>query len=149
MVARAACDDVHAVDEIELLGCHVELVDLEPTAHEASGERIADDARLLVNLLEHEVGISALLGNVHVPRDMGRCELDFPTVVVEERNGVRRQAGDLTVVEIHHVTRGADDGNCIGGDVGSIRCRAHDDGHVTARDHDDTRLVHAGHGETV
>ena len=88
MVGRAAGDHVHAVDEVELLHGQIELVDRKRAVHEATGQRVADDARLLVNLLEHEVGIAALLRHVDVPVDVRHARLDLPPRRIEARNGI-------------------------------------------------------------
>ncbi len=42
----------------------------------ATNQRVAHDARLLVNLLEHKVGITALFCHVQVPVDVGDLGLD-------------------------------------------------------------------------
>ena len=61
MVACAARDDVHAVDEVELLEVIRSSSSMESAPFtEPSSKRVANDARLLVNLLQHEIGVSAL-----------------------------------------------------------------------------------------
>ena len=60
MIARAARDHVHAIDHVELLVRQAELVDVElPRGGKAAHQRVAHHARLLVDLLHHEVGIPA------------------------------------------------------------------------------------------
>ncbi len=149
MVRRAAGDDVDAVDEVELLGREVELVDLQRAGGQAPGQGVADDARLLVDLLEHEVGVAALLGHVQVPVHVGDGGIEGPAGLVEEGDGVRREARHLAVGEHHHVARGVDHGDDVAGDVAAALAAAHHDGRVLAGDDDDAGLVGAHDGQAV
>ena len=97
VIARAARDDVHAVDEVELLGRQVELVDGKRAVHEPSGERVADDTRLLVDLLQHKVGVAALFGQVNIPIDMRHRRGNGAPRFVGVPDAGRRQARVLAV----------------------------------------------------
>ena len=150
MVAGAARDDVNTVDEVELLHGKVQLIDGKGAAHQTARQRIADDARLLVDLLEHEVGVSALLGHVEVPvnvRDPGIFDDLAGGGVV--RHALGRELGQLAVVHDHHVARGVDHGDDVAGDVGALHALAHHQRGVLARGHDGARLVGGHDGQRI
>ena len=150
MVAGAARDDVNAIDEVELLHGKVQLIDGKGAAHQTARQRIADDARLLVDLLEHEVGVSALLGHVEVPinvRDLGVLDDLAGGGVV--RHALGRELGQLTVVHDHHVARGVDHGDDVAGNIGALGALAHHQRGILARGHDGARLVGGHDGQRV
>ena len=65
VIAGAAGDHVDTVDVVELLEGQTQLVDIELAGRRhTANQRVAHDARLLVDLLEHKVGIAALFGHV-------------------------------------------------------------------------------------
>ena len=77
MIAGAAGDHVDTVDVVELLEGQAQLIDVELAGRRhTANQRVAHDARLLVDLLEHKVGIAALFGHVQIPIDMGDLGLD-------------------------------------------------------------------------
>ena len=149
MIGRAAGDHVHAIDEVELLGRQVKLVDRKRAVDQASRQRVADDARLLVDLFEHEVGVAALLGNVHVPVDMRNARLEQIARFVEVPDVVGREKRELAVAQHYHVARGVDDGDDVGGDVTAVLAPADDDGAVLARHDDSVGFVGADHRQAV
>ena len=150
MIARAACDHVDAVDEVELLERKPELVDIELArgAH-AAHERIAHDAGLLADLLEHEVGIAALLRHVHVPVDVRHRGLDGAALLVGIRDALRGEAGELAILEHDHVARRVDKRDDVGGDVAAPLPAPDDDGAVLAGDRDHAGLVRADRRDAV
>ena len=81
MVAGAACDDVDAIDGRELFEIERELVELQMAVHHAPRKGVADGARLLEDLLHHEVGVPAALGGRDIPVDMH--DLGFDRLAVE------------------------------------------------------------------
>ena len=149
MVARAAGDHVDAVDEVELLVGEPQLVDIELAAVHAPHERVAYHARLLVDLLEHEVGVAALLRHVDIPIDMGDGGLDRSALGIGVGDALGRETGELVVLEHHHVARGVDDGDDVGGHVAAARAAPDDDGAVLARHGDHARLVGAHRCQAV
>ena len=150
MVRSAARDDEDAVDVVELLERETELVDVElARRRHAAHEGVANDTRLLVDLLEHEIGVAALLGHVEVPvhvRDLG---LDGVSLGVGVLDALGRELCELTVLEHHDVARGLDEGDDVGGDVGALLAAADDDGRVFAGDGDHAGLVGADDGQAV
>jgi hypothetical protein len=115
---RAAGDDVDAVDRRDLLRRHVELgkADL-PALVQPSAKRLADRLRLLVDLLEHEVLVPALLGGVEVPLDVHHLGLahDEPGGVMHDHAG-RGHDRDLAVVQHEHLARVLEDGRDVARD---------------------------------
>ena len=97
MVGGAARDNVDAIDQVELGRRHVQLVDDQRAGDQAAGQRIANDARLLVNLLQHEVGVPALFGNVEIPIDMGDVGLNGVAGLVVVLDAIGAQARHLPV----------------------------------------------------
>ena len=76
--ARAARDEVHALDRLRELGGDADLLadDVALGEIDAPAQRVLDGARLLVDLLEHEVLVAALLGLGRRPVDALRRALD-------------------------------------------------------------------------
>ena len=150
MEARAAGNHVHAVHQVQLLVGEAQFVDVElASAGHAAHERVAHHARLLANLLEHEVGVAGLLGHIHVPvhvRDLG---FDNVALGIGVLDGIRRELGELAVLEHHHVTRGVDEGDDVGRHVAAVLATPDDDGVVLARHGDGAWLVRAHRGEAV
>ncbi len=68
----AAGEHVDALDPGQPLGCDAELLELDAAAFEvhAPREGLLDDPRLLVDLLDHEVLVDALLGLSRVPGEL-------------------------------------------------------------------------------
>ncbi len=63
-------------------------------AGQATHQRVAHDARLLVDLLQHKVGITALFGHVQVPVDMGDLGLDNVAGLVGVLDACGRELGN-------------------------------------------------------
>ena len=150
MVGGAARNHVDAIYVVELLERETELVDVELTGGgHAADEGVAHDARLLVDLLEHEVGVAALLGHVEVPIDVGDLGLDDVALGIGVLDAVGGELGELVVGEDHDVAGGVDEGDDVGGDVGAALAAADDDGRVLAGDRDGARLVRADGREAI
>ena len=141
MIRRAAGDDVHAVDKVELLQREVQLVDGQRAVHQAPRQRVADHARLLVDLLQHEVGVAALLGHIEIPVDVRHLGLVRLAAHVVERDGIRRELRHIAVGEHHHVARVVDHGDDIGGHVRAVLGQPHHERRVLARGHEGAGLL--------
>lgn len=150
MVACAARDDVHAVDEVKFLRCQIELVDGERAVHEPSSKRVANDARLLVNLLQHEIGVSALFCQVKVPIDMrdARGSIARPASSVYSMPDAVMRAYSPSPKN-DDVTRGVDHGNHVGSDVCAVFPLPDNNRGILSRDRDDARLHVANSGKAV
>ena len=72
MVSRAAGDDVNLIEGIEVIRIPLELVHDDGLAvfRDALAHRVTDSLRLLVDFLEHEVLVTALLGSLGIPVDL-------------------------------------------------------------------------------
>ena len=137
MIAGAAGDHVDTVDVVELLEGQAQLIDVELAGRRhTANQRVAHDARLLVDLLEHKVGIAALFGHIQIPIDVGDLGLDDIAGLVGVLDARRRKLGKLTVLEHHDIAGGIDERNHVGGNVGAGLAHA-----------DHNRGVLAGHGD--
>ena len=150
VIASAASDHVDAVDVVEFLEGQAQLVDIElagggHTAH----QRIAHDARLLVDFLEHKVGITALFCHVQVPVDVGDLGLDNVAGLVGVLDARGRELGKLTVLEHHDIAGGVDERDDIGSNIGAGFAHADHNRGVLARHGDHAGLVSAHGGQTI
>ena len=129
MVGRAAGNDVHPVDGPHILLRHVDVVQHHAALPDAGGDGLADGLRLLEDLLQHEVGVAALLGGGDVPVDSRVLLLrDRAHLGVQVVHGLRRQDGDLPVLQVDHVPGVLDDSRHVGGEEVSLRTEAQDQG---------------------
>ena len=150
VIAGAASDHVDAVDVVELLERKAQLVDVELAGRRhTTDQRVAHDARLLVNLLEHKVGITALFCHVQVPVDVGDLGLDNVAGLVGVLDACGRKLGKLTVLEHHDIAGGVDERDDVGGDIGAGLARADHDRGILAGHGDHAGLVSAHDGQTI
>ena len=150
MVARATRDYAHAIDHVELLVRQAELVDVElPRGGKAAHQRVAHHARLLADLLHHEVGIPALFGHIDIPVDMRDLGLNNVSAIIGEFNTLGRKAGELPVLENHDVARRVDKGDDVGGNIAAVLAATDDYRAVLAGNRDDPGLVRTHGGQTV
>lgn len=150
MIAGAAGDHVDTVDVVELLEGQAQLVDIELTGGgHAANQGIAHDARLLVDLLEHKVGIAALFGHIQIPIDVSDLGLDDIAGLVGILDTRRRELGKLTVFEHHDIAGGIDKRDHVGGNVGAGLAHADYDRGILAGHGDHSGLVSAHGGQTI
>ena len=95
----------------------------QPPAH-----RVRDRLRRLVDLLEHEVRVAALLGLAHVPVDMDELGLDSRAVQRRHLGTKRRHRGHLSLTEHEHAFGVRDDGRDVGRDVELLLAQPHHQG---------------------
>ena len=110
---------------------------------------VAHDARLLVDLLEHEIGVAALLGHIDIPVDMRGRGLDRVPLDIGVGDALGGEQRELAVLEHDHVARGVDHGDDVRGDVAPALAAADDDRGILACHGDRAGLVGAHHGEAV
>ena len=150
MVAGAAGDHVDTVDVVELLERKAQLVDVELAGRRhTTDQRVAHDARLLMDLLEHKVGVATLFGHVQVPVDVGDLGLDNVAGLVGVLDACGRELGKLTVLEHHDIAGGVDERDHVGGNVGAGLAHADHNRRVLAGDGDYTRLVGTHGGQAI
>jgi hypothetical protein len=113
VVRRAAREDDHAAEVPNLLVRHPELLELEPAVAHAPADRLGDGLRLLVDLLEHERLVAALLGGLEIPVDLGRRVLERLLAVGPREDGAfGRDRDDVAVVDqLHHLRLGQERGD--------------------------------------
>ena len=97
--AGAAGHHEDLVDHAQVVVRHAHLVQVNRAAVDAADQRVAHRVGLLVDLLEHEVRIAALLGGLEVPRHFALLGLDL--VAVHRRNAdlARANLDDPVVVD--------------------------------------------------
>ena len=112
---RAAGGDRDAVDREQLLVGETrvehDLAALEPLA-----DRLAQRVGLLVDLLEHERLVAALLGGVGVPRDGLGVALDAAALEIEQLRAVGRDHDELAVADELGLARVLEERDDVGGD---------------------------------
>ena len=116
MVRRSAGHNEDLVDVPDLLIRHVQVPQHHLTTLDAGGSGLPDGTGLLVDLLEHEVLVPALLGGGHVPVHMAVFLLDGAHLAVVYPDALSTENGQLAVVQIGDVPCVADDGRHVGGD---------------------------------
>ena len=85
MIARAARDDVHVLGALEnVRGGRPERRLEQAAVGDALLKRLRDGARLLVDLLEHEVPVLALLRGIRRQLALADRALDRVAVLVED-----------------------------------------------------------------
>ena len=72
---------------------------------DAAVQRVRERARLLEDLLEHEVPIRPLLGGLLAPLRLVHLARDGLALRVEDPHGVARDLGDVALLEIHESLR--------------------------------------------
>ena len=89
-------------------------------AHPSVSEaETAHDARLLMDLLEHKVGVATLFGHVQIPVDMGNLGLNHIAGLVGILDSCGRELGKLAVLEHHAVAGCVDERDDIGSNIGT------------------------------
>ena len=100
----------------QLLVVQPEALEHEPAVADAVADRLGDRLGLLVDLLEHEGLVAALLGALVVPVELERLVLDRLSVGANELDAVGRDRDDVAVVGEIHVARLAEEGGGVGGE---------------------------------
>src|SRR6185436_3371859 len=109
--------DLDLLEVGELGGRDVHLVekDLPGLAADAADGGIADGARLLKNLLEHEVLVPTLFGHDWVPQNMLDLAVEGLAVEVGEADAFWGEDGHVAVHEKEHVAGVVQNGRDVGG----------------------------------
>ncbi len=123
-------------------------VDAAP-ARRAVGDGLGYGVRLLVDLLEHERLVAALLGGRLVPVHVRDLTLQRSAVGREELHAVGAQHHDLAVLDELHVARVREEGGDGGAEELLAVAAADDQRALLARPHEGARLVGAHRDERV
>jgi hypothetical protein len=111
MIRRAAREHRDLLHLQEIAVRYADVADLhEAGLIDAAGERIADDFRLLVDLLEHEVLEAALFGGAHVPGHVGDFARDLLAVERRDLRAVARDDDDLAFLDDELLARVVENG---------------------------------------
>ena len=114
------------------------------------GDGLSDGLGLLHDLLEHEVGVAALLGGGDIPVDGGMgLGRDGAHLGIEVVHRVCGEDGDLPVLQIDHVPGVLDDGRHVGGDEVPLRAEAQDQGALLPGGDEGVGVVRADDAEGV
>ena len=104
-------------------------------------DRLADRVRLLVDLLEHEAVVAALLGDLVVPRHDDGVALALLAVGAEKPDGIARRGHDLAVLDVLHAPGLGGEGGDRGGQEGLAVADADDQRALVTRADEQLRMV--------
>ena len=143
VVRGAAGDDDDAPGVAEhLVVDHPEVVEVDAVAAGgAVGDRLRDGVGLLVDLLEHERLVAALLGGLRAPVDLLDRALDRRAVGAREAHVVGGDGDDLVVLDQLDVARVGQEGGDGRAEELLAVAAAHDQRALLAGGDDDARLV--------
>ncbi len=118
MISRAAGNDINLVEGIEIVCIPFELIHDDGLAilSNALAHRVADSLRLLVDFLEHEVLIAALLSSFGIPVDFENLLRHRLAVAIRDLDSILRNDSKLTIVEDVRAARVRNDSWNIGSD---------------------------------
>ena len=103
----------------------------------------------LVDLLEHEVRVAALLGLAHVPVDVHQLRLDGRAVERGDLSPERRHRGHLAFTEHEDALGVRDDRSDVRSDVVLVIAETHHQGRVQARPDQKIGILSREHGHCV
>src|SRR5580692_811072 len=112
-------------------------------------ERVADDYRLLVNFLRHEMAVATLVDQ------RGRCAcynkgaVRGPARFVIDRDGGPANNNDITILQIRNAVRERREGERIGTEIGFVRPVTHRKRASLARTDKQTFFALENHRETI
>ena len=113
---RAAGNHIDAAQAAQIALIKLYVIQHDAAVADPWIDRVAQGLGLVINFLEHEVRIAALLRSGHLPLDVLRGLAHGRTVCVIELRGVLREHDHIAVVEIHDAARIRQDGRDIRGD---------------------------------
>ena len=129
----AAGDELDPGDVLEALGQPGDLVDHDPVVPvDPPGDALAQRLGLLVDLLEHEVLVAALLGGLGRPVDGRHGALARGAVHVGDGHAPRPQVGHVAILEEDDPVGVGEDRRDVGGEKGLAVAETDDERHVLA-----------------
>ena len=149
VVGGAARDDVDVPESVYIVRADGETVKPDFPVAQIRGDRAADGLRLLVDLLEHEVGVAALLGGGHVPVDVVARLFDRAAVFVKDLDAAPGQDGHLAVLHVRYGARVRDDRRHVRRDEAAPLAVADEKRRVLAGGDDPIRRIGAEDAEGV
>ena len=138
----AAGHDDDLVDVAQLVVREAHLVEAEPpVGADPAEQRVGDRARLLGDLLQHEVVVAALLGGGDVPVDVVLLDLGGLAGEVGDRHARPAQLHDLVLAQLDRVAGVRDEGGDVAGEEVLAVADADDERGVAAGADDDVGLA--------
>ncbi len=131
----------HEVYICEHLVCQAALGQVNLSAGNEAAKGIADSFGLFVDLLDHEVLITVLLGGLRVPGDLCWLESDLVAVQVKEVKLAGKQLCNLEIADIVDAPGVVEYRRDIGGKAGKIGAGSEDQRRVLAGRVDLPRIV--------
>ncbi len=148
VVGRAAGDDEHLVHVTEVLGGQAFLVEDDlGVVGEASTQGVGEGGRLLADLLEHEVGVAALLRGAGVPVDVVRTALDRVAGEVGDSHAIAAGLDDLVLADLHGAAGVRDEGRDVTGQEGLVGADADHERAVAPRPDHHVGMVPVHHDQ--
>ena len=147
VIAGAAGEHQHAVDRGQHL---LRAVAEEPRIDRADPlERVRDRARLLEDLLLHEVAIGAELGGRATRLDHRHGPLDALPAGVVDRECLAADIGHVAFLEVDHAARHRQQRRGVGSEEVVVFAQAHDQGTARAGADDPAGLARRDHRDRV
>ena len=142
-------DDTLQVEEFAGTGAHAgqdrgAVQEVQPTT-----KGVPDRLGLLVDLLEHEMVVAALLHGPGFELQFGDVPIHRRVVEVRDIHGVRGDEGDIPVVEIDDPSRVRDEGRGVGSDQALPFADTDDERAAFPRDDDTSGFVGGDDGDAV
>ena len=129
----AAGDQLHPVHPPERVGQPVHLGGVDGSGgRDPPGERLAQGRGLLVDLLEHEVVVAALLGGLRRPVDQRLCPHEPVAVEIGHLHARGPHIGHVALLQEDHAVRVREDRCHVARDEALLAVEAHDERHVQA-----------------
>src|SRR5690606_35317940 len=106
VIARAARDDMHVLDFAEQLErARTERFGHDAAVDDAAVKRVGERAGLVVDFLQHEAPVRALLGRFGVPLRLVHVAPHDVAFCIEYANGLAADLGDVALLEIDEALR--------------------------------------------
>ncbi len=122
VVGRTTGDDEDLVDVTEVLDGQAFLIEDDfGVVGQASAQGVGKGGRLLADLLEHEVGVAALLRGARVPVNVVRTARHRIAGEVGDGHTIAAGLDDLVLSDLHGATGVRDEGRDVTGQEGFVR----------------------------
>src|SRR5579863_120718 len=130
MPACAAGDDLHALKILEFLLADVHLIEehFPGVLRNSSEQSVAHRARLLENLLLHEMFEPALFRHDRVPSHMLRLAVDRVSIEIHHADALRRQDREFAIAQEEHAARVLQNCGNVAGDEKFLFAESYHDG---------------------
>ena len=122
--ARDQDDSLNARDHVGI-ELHVGQHHRAPFELDAPPHGVGGGARLLEDLLQHEMSVTPLLGHDRVPQDAARRPQHRGAVEVGDLDPGAGDDRDVPVLQHHHVAGVGEDGRDVGGEEGLVLAEPH------------------------